>query len=258
MSAPSNSLLDDASLDGFLDGGFQVYQPLKGAHRSGMDAILLAATVPWGAKGKVADLGAGCGVAGMAVAYATPKVHVDLFEIDADSCTLARHTLELEQSSPFRGRVGVQEADITRPAALNGLIENTYDHVIANPPYNGPSHQASRSQDRARAHVMDEDLIDRWVRTATHIAKPKGRFSIIVRPESLTEILNAFKNRFGDIRILPVHSKADESATRILVCGTKGSKAPLKILQHFTLHQSDGRFTDEAEEIFRGRAGLSI
>ena len=72
------------SLDHFLDRGFAVRQFRNSGHRSGMDAVLLAATVPGDQKGYVADLGAGVGVVGMAVAHRCPWAGVDLFELDQD------------------------------------------------------------------------------------------------------------------------------------------------------------------------------
>ncbi len=76
-------LQDDAvTKDGFLDNAFYVLQPAKGGHRAGLDAVLLAACVDAPAGTRIADFGAGCGVAGMAVASRLQGVTVDLVERD--------------------------------------------------------------------------------------------------------------------------------------------------------------------------------
>jgi len=46
------------------------------------------------------------------------------------------------------------------------------------------------------------------------------------------------------------------AASRILVSGIRGSRAPLEILPPLVLHGPDGRFTPEAEAIHRGEAAL--
>ncbi|MER2607122.1 MAG: SAM-dependent methyltransferase, partial [Siculibacillus sp.] len=68
----------DTTLDRFLDGRLLLEQPVKGHHRAGLDAMLLAACVPETAEGVVVDLGAGIGTAGLAVAVRAPGVRVRL------------------------------------------------------------------------------------------------------------------------------------------------------------------------------------
>ena len=47
------------TIDAFHRGRFHLVQPAKGAHRSGIDAMILAASVPPDFSGMLADLGAG-------------------------------------------------------------------------------------------------------------------------------------------------------------------------------------------------------
>ena len=56
------------TIDAFHRGAFHIVQPNGRGHRSGMDAMLLAALVVDERAIRVADLGAGAGAAGMAVA----------------------------------------------------------------------------------------------------------------------------------------------------------------------------------------------
>ena len=103
-------------VDRFLGGRFAVVQPLRGHHRAGHDAILLAAAVPADATGTVVDLGAGVGTAGFAVAVRCPGVSVVLAEIDPHVAGCARAGLALAENAAFAGRVRVVEADVTGPA----------------------------------------------------------------------------------------------------------------------------------------------
>jgi tRNA1(Val) A37 N6-methylase TrmN6 len=67
-----------ATLDDFLGGRLSAIQPRAGHHRAGLDAVLLAAAVDDAFSGDLVDLGAGTGVAGMAVAARAPAARVTL------------------------------------------------------------------------------------------------------------------------------------------------------------------------------------
>ena len=78
---------------------------------------------------------------------------------------------------------------------------------------------------------------------------------MIHRPESVPLILDAIGKKLGGLAIRPIHPRAAEPAIRILICGVKGSRAPLKILPGLTLHEANG-FTSLAAAIHRGEAWL--
>ena len=69
---------DDARLtvDAFLGGLVEAVQPASGHHRSGLEAVLLAASLDSRISGTVVDLGAGAGVAGFCAAarVTTPRI----------------------------------------------------------------------------------------------------------------------------------------------------------------------------------------
>jgi len=68
----------------------------------------------------------------------------------------------------------------------------------------------------------------------------------------------ALGTRFGALRILPLHPRPDAPASRVLVQGIKGSKAPLQILPGFILHGEGNGFTGAAQDILRNGAPLSL
>ena len=78
------------TIDAFHRGAFHIVQPKGRGHRSGMDAMLLAALVADERAIRVADLGAGAGAAGMAVASRLNRAVVVLFERSPDMADFAR------------------------------------------------------------------------------------------------------------------------------------------------------------------------
>src|SRR3974377_1616880 len=91
MSAerPAGAFPSDLTADAVLDGRLRLLQPRRG-HRFGHDAILLAAATPARSGDRIADLGAGVGAAGLALASRVPGTRVTLVEIDARLAALAQ------------------------------------------------------------------------------------------------------------------------------------------------------------------------
>lgn len=251
---------EKTTIDAFHKGRFVLIQPKTGGHRAGVDAMLLAACVPDEFDGHLADLGAGAGAAGLAVLSRCQKAKADLFELSVTMASLARETLVHQDNSHLAQRAAVHQADITANGdtrAKNGLLPNSFDWVIANPPFNEADDRKSPHSERAFAHVMDGMTIELWSRTAASICKPGGYFAMILRPQSMGEVLAGYMGRFGGVRITPVHPRVGEAAIRILVTGKKGSKQKLEIASPIILHQDDSRdFTDQAEALINGVRAL--
>lgn len=249
------------TLDDFHRGRFQVLQPAGRGHRAGSDALLIAACLPEGASGRLADLGAGAGVAGLSAAAMNPALHTVLVERNPEMAELARKSLALKANSFLSGRVLVLEADVTLTGSLRqqaGLADAVFDHVIMNPPYNHEGQRASPDGMRAEAHVMGLFGLDAWMRTATAILKPGGKLSMIYRAEKLADVIACSQGRFGGLGVIAVHSRADEKAGRILVQMTKGSRAPLSLLPPIVLHEADGSPSAISNRLMNGEARISF
>ncbi|MDP2119788.1 MAG: methyltransferase [Hoeflea sp.] len=250
------------TVDAFHNGGFFLLQPAGSGHRAGMDAMLLAATVPQSARGMLVDLGAGAGAAGLAAAARLPDLQVVLIERSPVMAECARRSLELAENAHLAARARVIEADVAlhgdrRRAA--GLMDNSYDHVIMNPPFNSGRDRKTPDPLRSEAHAMETgDLFERWLRTAGAILKPGGQLSLIARPESMADILTAMGQRFGGAEITPVCPRPGDDAIRMLVTAIKGSRARLSLRDRILIHEGAGNgFSAEMNDFANGRAALS-
>jgi tRNA1(Val) A37 N6-methylase TrmN6 len=245
------------TIDAFHRGAFHVVQPKGRGHRSGMDAMLLAALVADERAIRVADLGAGAGAAGMAVASRLDRAEVVLFERSSDMAEFARKSLLLPENARFAGRVTVIEADVTltgKDRNEAGLVDDSFHHVIMNPPFNDASDRLTPDALKAEAHAMTDGLFERWIRTAGAIMIPGGQLSLIARPESIGEIIAGCGRRFGGIEITPIHPREGESAVRILVTAIKGSRARLALRAPLIMHgEGTHKFTDFVDDMNNGR-----
>lgn len=235
-----------------LSGTLKLRQLVAG-HRAGTDAILLAASVGVVA-GRLVDVGAGAGAAGLAVALRNPQLELVLVEREPELAVAAEHNIS---ANGMVARVRAVTLDVLNPSArvAAGLPDNCADAVITNPPYQtADASRVSPDPLKARAHTFaaDGEGLESWTRACAALLRPGGVFAMIHRADALGDVLAACGRRFGALRIRPVHPKHGLPANRILVRGIAGSRAPLAILPALVLHEANGSFTPQAAAIHAG------
>lgn len=250
---------DDYTVDAFHRGRFFLVQPKRG-HRAGMDAMMLAGCVPGNFSGKLVDLGAGAGGAGLAVAARCENAYVTLVEREAEMVGFANRTLAHPANACITSRTNLINADVSltgKAREVAGLESNSFDFAIMNPPFNDNSDRASPDTLRRTAHVMDDGLLESWLRTAAAIVRPRGGVAIIARPTSLNEILTAMNGRFGSMKIVPILPRPSDPAIRIIIRATKGSRAALALMPPLVIHNAQGdAFSAHADAINNGRSSV--
>ena len=269
--------MPDTTVDDFLGGRLEIRQPAKG-FRAGLDAVILAASVPAAsfpaasfpaanfpaasvpaAAGprRVLDVGAGVGTAGLCVAARLPETVVTLVEISPVLTTLARGNVE---ANGLAGRVRVVEADIGAPAAQTaaaGLLPDHFDEVIANPPYlDAARHRLPEDATAAAAFGMAAGELERWARFMARVTVPGGHATVIHRADALGELLVVLSLRFGGIVVLPIYPRDGEPAHRVVVRGKRGSRAPMSLLAGLVLHGEGNAFRPEVAAVLRDGVGL--
>lgn len=240
MSLFSDNL--EETIDVFHRGRFALVQPRHFGHRSGMDAMMLAAMVPTDFNGQLIDLGAGAGAAGLAVASRCEQAKITLAERSPLMVNYANKTLALEQNVHLKPRISVLSTDVTLRGQTRldaGLADNSFDFAIMNPPFNEQYDRMTPDKERADAHVMTSGMFDNWLRTAAAILRPSGFLGLIARPTSLETILSALHKRFGGVVIVPIYPRPNQAAIRLLVYAKKGSRAPLSFASPILLHDTD-------------------
>src|SRR5229473_8060798 len=201
--APMTERAGETTEDAFLGGQLRLRQ-LKSGHRAGHDAMLLAAATPARRGDRVADLGAGVGAAGLAVAKRVAGIELVLVEVDEGLADLARGNAATNAIA-----ADVIMLDVTSAAgvfAAAGLAADSVDVVLMNPPFNDPArHRASPDKAREIAHVSTAATLASWVHAARRILKSGGALCLIWRADGLAEVLAALDRGFGSLAILPVH-----------------------------------------------------
>ena len=238
--------------DAFYGGRLTIAQPTRG-HRSGTEAVLLAAAVARDCAGLVYDIGAGVGVAGLGVALTCPAARVCLVEVDEASAALAR--LNVVENA-MADRVSVAVCDVLAREA-HACLSAKADVVVTNPPFHDPGRvRLSPDPGRRAAHALQADAtLPKWVAACLDLLVPKGSLIVIHHVQALPELLAAVARQAGSVTLMAVHPRADEAAHRIILRARKGSRAPLAIAPPLMLHRGIA-FTAEAERLHRGEMPL--
>ena len=203
------------------------------------------------------EAGCGAGAASFCLLARVAAAKVTGVEIDPGLAALAH---ENAAANGMTERFESTAADLTASWSelhAAGLRPDAYDHVMANPPfYSHGRSRPAKDQSNARARAMPEGELEAWLRFLAATAKPSGTCTVIHTAEALPELLSAFDRRFGDLRITPLYPKADAPAIRVIICGIKGSRAPVAIMPGIILHEQDGTPTAAAKAILRDGCAL--
>lgn len=255
LDQPTPNVKRQTTADAFLGGRLTIAQPASG-FRAGLDSVLLGAAVS-ASEGALLDLGAGVGTAALVALADRPRLTATLVESDADIGALARANLN---ANGFAGRGNVVTLDVAsagRARAAAGLSADHYSAVIANPPFFEAGNGTAASVERRAAREASAEALDLWVKAAASHAAPDGEIIFIHVAERLPALLASFTARFGAVTALPLAPRDGEAATRVLVRGIKGSRAPFALLATRAMHEPAGRaFQPEFEAIFRGAGRL--
>ena len=247
---------DDLTEDAFLGGRLRLCQPRRG-HRAGHDAILLAAATGARTGERIVEFGGGVGAAGLALAKRVAGIDLTLVDVDERLVGLAGENAALNRI-PCRAIVLNIEAKAEAFAAA-GLVPDSVDRVLMNPPFNDPErHQPSPNSGRRAAHEARAATLDSWVHAARRLLKPGGALTLIWRADGVGDVLAALGRGFGGIAVLPVHPRPDAAAIRVLARAQKGSAAPLTLLPAFVLNGEGGRATRRADAVLQGEETLEL
>jgi tRNA1(Val) A37 N6-methylase TrmN6 len=247
----------ETSEDAVLGGRLRLRQLLKG-HRVGHDAVLLAAATGGRGGEHAADLGAGVGAAGLALAMRVGGLRVTLVDIDVALCALAAENALLNR---LDDRIDVHAADVedVQSLAAAGLKPGAFDRVLMNPPFHDATRQNLSPDPRRRlAHVAAPGLLARWIESAAWLLKPQGVLTLIWRADELASVHDALAAEFGAVAVLPVLPRPDAPAIRVLVRAVKAGSGTAMTLSGLVLNDAQSKPSAAAEAVLRGGEALVL
>ena len=232
--------------DTFFGGKLRINQEAAG-YRFSIDAVLLAHHVRPRAGEKLLDLGTGCGIIPLILAYRNPEITAIGIEIQHELADLAISNVN---ANHMRNRIAVLQLDMRKlkPAMIDGPA----DVVVCNPPYRSPN-SGKLNPDAQRAiarHELKVSLID-VLETAHRVLRTSGRFLTIYPAQRIAELL--FQMHLAGIEpkfMRTIHSRLEEKAKLILVGGTKGAQTGMTIGSPLIIYAEEGRYSEEVRQMF--------
>jgi tRNA1(Val) A37 N6-methylase TrmN6 len=201
----------------------------------------------------VLDLGSGTGAAALCLTVREAGCRVSGLERELALVRMAQLSAE---RTGVAARVDFMFGDLLAPPPR--LAPGSFHHAMTNPPYLPQGGAASPQPARAAAHVEGEAALEDWVRAALTMVRPKGTVTFIHRADRLDALIAAFAGRAGELVLFPLWPEAGRPPKRVLVCPRKGVAAPARLAPGLVLHAQGGGFTEAAEAVLRGGAGLIL
>ena len=238
------SLQAECVLDEIYGNRVKLYQPKQG-FRVCTDTILLSACVNPTAGEQVLDVGAGVGGAALSVAVRCPNGIVHGIELLRENVFLATENIKLNN---MQGRVEILCGSLSAPPPR--LAPGMYHYVITNPPYYDSGH-VSESEQKKKASHLEGSTFEDWLKFCLLMTKSGGFLVLIYPADQIHKILGLMSEKMGNIAIYPIWPQKNKPAKRVIIAGQKGAKTPAKILPGLILHQHDGAYSPEAEDVLR-------
>lgn len=236
--------------EGTLLGGRIRYAQLADGYRTGLEPVLLAATIPARAGDRVLEAGTGAGAGLLCVAARIPGIIGVGVERDAVLAALAATNMA---ANGFE-RLSVAASDLAEWSATA-----PFDHAFANPPWHLADATASPDARRDAAKRAADGLLALWVARLAKSLRPRGTLSLVLPTGRLPEALAAYAAAgCGSASVLPLWPKRDREAKLLLLRGIRGGRASCRVLPGLVLHTPDNRLTDETEAILRQGAALAF
>lgn len=234
--------------DSLFNGRIRIDQPASG-YRFSADAVILANIASSRQASRVCDIGTGCGIVPLVMAYRNPSISV-IFGIEiqhAPADTALRNTLQ----NGLDDRIRIIRGDARTLAIAD--IEGPVDLVVCNPPHckEGGGRLNPCPQKATARHEITLNL-ESMLSAAGRLLAPRGRLMVIYPALRITDLLSRMRRARIEPRWLRfVHPSPGKTARRVVVEGVSGGGAGASIAAPLYITDGKGRYSSEMEAMYR-------
>ncbi len=230
-----------------FDGKLQCVQHKEG-YRYSVDAVLLSHFISPAPNARIIDMGAGCGIISLVLAYRWPQTQIISLEIQKPLVALIQKNIVLNN---LQKQVKVVEGDFCQ---INKILDSGgFDWLVCNPPYrkSGSGRVNPLSEQAVARHEIKGKLADA-LRAASYLLKNKGR-AAFVYPASRSAVLISLLKKEGlePKRMQVVHGYPGAPGKLILVEAVKNGGEEVEILPPFYIFkESGGEYSEEMTKCY--------
>ncbi|MCW8894838.1 MAG: methyltransferase [Sulfurimonas sp.] len=225
-----------------------LYQPESGYCYNSDSVFLYDFISFFEPRGKVLDVGAGCGVVGLLVARDNPKVELEAVE---------KQDVFVDYAAT-NARVNKIEYKIHKKDFLELDEENKYDYIISNPPFYHDGVTKSENEMLFNARYNINLPLKSFFKKVSRILKPRSHFIFCYDASQFGAIcseLDRVKMKVVDVQF--IHPKKDRVASLVMVHARNGSKSLMKVWPPFISFEGE-EFSQKAKEIYAKAKTQSI
>ena len=223
-----------------------LYQPGNGYCYNSDTMFLYDFISKFNLKGKVLEVGGGCGVLGLLLKRDFPKIELSIIEKQKLMADFIR-----KNSKENSLAVKIVEGDF-----LDLKANKEYDFVISNPPfYQGTLKSENEIIKIAR---YEEHLpMKKFFEKVNKVLKERGEFIFCYDAKRIDEIVKNMPKplKITDIRFM--HPKIDKNATLVMIRAKRHAKSLVKIHPPLIGFEGDN-YSSEAAAIYKKAATKSI
>ncbi len=235
--------------DTLFDGRLKCLQHRYG-YRFSLDAVLLANFVSPKKSDRILDLGGGCGIVSLILAYRHSELQLTSLELQAELAVLAKRNIEINNGTDWISsrRIHVIKGDLC--SIENFIQAGSNDWIVSNPPYRktGTGKVNPASEQAIARHEIGAGLPE-IMRAAAFAVRTRGKVTMIYPSTRAASLVTEMKNRgLEPKRQQIVYSYPGSDAKFVLVEAIKGG-GEVKILPPFFVYKKAGG--DYSEEMAR-------
>lgn len=233
--------------DTFLDGRIRVKQNTDG-YRFSLDAVILAWHVRPAVNASVVDIGTGCGIIPLILAYRHKNISIEGVEIQPQLAALARENVT---SNNMTNCINIHCEDIAH--AVTKMPAGKIDLVTCNPPFRkSAAGRVSPDPERAIARHEIKTTLAEIIAATRKLLKPQGEFAAVYPATRMTDIITAMRQADIEPKVLRmIHSRTGDPAKLFLIKGKKNGHTGITIPAPLIVYHDDGSYTAEAREMFQ-------
>ena len=236
--------------DGHLLGGRVIYRQPAAGFRSGIEPVLLAASIPARGGDHVLEAGTGAAAALLCLHARVPGISATGVEAIAEMACLASANAVANRFVNLNVRADRLET---------AVFPHLFDHVLANPPYHTQGGSLSPDETKEAAKRGDDRLIEGWLFRLGGLLRDRGSLTLIVPAGRVPVCLTAMAAcRCPCSAIFPLWPKAGRPAKLVLLRGIRNGRAAMQLRSGLVLHEPDGAFTPAAQAVLRDAVPLRL
>lgn len=236
---------DDIQIEKLHIKGLKLIQNRK-QFMFGIDAVLLSDFAKVRKGNLVFDLGSGNGIIAVLIASKN-DVKVKAVEVQKSVFELTEQNIKINSLENKIEAVNINVKDIKK-----NFDAQIADVVVSNPPYI-KSNSAVKNETEAISIARHEILaeLDDFVKAASYVLKPNGKFYLIHKPERIAEIIiscSKYNLELKQMRL--VVPQIEKEAVMVLMQFVKCAKPGVKVEKSLVIYGEDGEYTDEVKKIY--------